>query len=188
MFTYEPNTAHDIEFVRKISPHIKSYTRMMSPSISTGVKRNENQLEKIIEDNNENENENENEIDTEKGHVNENKNGFQMTNENRRYNENTHVQSKSNTSYSFDSPPSMKKSKNKDSFSENVLNTNSSHVRGDVRDSNVPQGEGVKTKIRAKVENIEDAGVCSCHPVAWSLITSSCLSRGGELNGLILFY
>ena len=156
---------------------------MMSPSISTAVKTNENHLEKIIEDNDENENESGNE----KGHVNKNNNGFKMTDENIRYNHNKHVQFKSNTSNSFDSPPSIKKSEDKNSFSENILNKNSSDVRGDVRDSNVPQGEGVKTKMRAKVEKIEDVGVCSCHPIAWSLITSSCLSRGGELNCLILF-
>jgi hypothetical protein len=186
MFTYEPNTAQDIEFVRKISPHIKSYTRMMSPSISTAVKRNENHLEKIIEDNYESESESENEYD--KGYVNERKNGLKMTNENRRYNDNTHAQLKSCMSNSFDSPPSIKESKNNDSFSENFLNTNLSDVRCDVRDRNVPQGEGVKPKKKIIVENIEDVGVCSCHPIAWTLVTSSCLSRGGELNCLILFY
>ena len=172
MFTYEPNTAQDIQFVRKISPHIKSYTRLMSPSISMVVKRNENHFEKIIEGSNNDENENEGE--------NKNGNDFVMKDANRRYDDNTHIQSYSNTSNSFDSPPSIKNSKNEDSLSKNFLNKNLSDVRGDVRDSNVPQGEGVKAKMRAKGATIEDIRVCSCHPIAWTLITSSCLSRGRE--------
>ena len=115
-------------------------------------------------------------------------------NENRQYDNFTHTQFTINSdSYSFDSPSDMRKMKKITSTSSSLSNKNICDVRGCRQDDDVPQAKGVKTKtgIRKETDKRAVSGtktkakskagvtrVCTCHPIAWSLITSSCLSRG----------
>ena len=190
MYTYEPNTADVIRFVRKISPHIKSYTRLMLPSAITVGEMSKNK--------NDNENENENVSDNE--NENERLHETKVMNENRRNDYSSHTQFKLNSnSHSFDSPSDMRKMKKTTSISSGISNKIMRDVRGYGQDDDVPQGKKVKTKTNVTIKKAKDkravrgtktktktkskakAGVkreCTCHPIAWTLITSSCLSRG----------
>ena len=188
MYTYEPNAADVIQFVRKISPHIKSYTRLMLPSAIMVEKTIENKIENDHKNENDHENENENESDSEEIH------DLKEMNENRQYDNFTHTQFTINSdSYSFDSPSDMRKMKKITSTSSSLSNKNICDVRGCRQDDDVPQAKGVKTKTGTRKETDKRAvsgtktkakskagvtRVCTCHPIAWSLITSSCLSRG----------
>ena len=109
MYTYESNKSSAIKFVRTITPHIKSYTRLLSTSSPGGTGES-----------------------------------FQST------------ESSSETA----------------SHSSGILGSenneeNSSQVKE--IDRNHP--------VLKNIPEAEDA-VCLCQPIAWSLITSSCLSRG----------
>ena len=148
----------------------------MLPSATTVAKMTKNKNEK----------DNENENKREEIHE-----SIEM-NESRRYDDFLHTQLKLNSN-SFDSPSDMRKMNKITSVSSIISNKNMNDVRVYGQNDDVLQGKGVKTRTNDKIKKETDnravrrtktitrAGVmseCTCHPIAWSLITSSCLSRG----------
>jgi hypothetical protein len=111
MFLYESNKSSAIKFVRRISPHIKSYTRLLSTSSKSGECSKE-----------------------------------------------AMEHSSENDSHFYQSPE--RKNKDEKPFSTSEINRNVSEV-----------------KTSSESEHKGDP-VCVCQPIAWSLITSSCLSKG----------
>ena len=110
MFTYETNKASAIKFVQTISPHIKSYTRLLSTSSA-----------------------------------------FEECSAAAEY-------SSKNFTHSYLSPE--KENKVEESYLTKEINRN------------------VSEEVKNLPESKHKDAMCVCQPIAWSLITSSCLSRG----------
>ena len=106
MYTYEANKSEAIKFVSNISPHIKSYTRLMSQNSS-----------------------------------------------------------QSDTVSDIDLHTPMKKEFGKDLAKEEQFRDKKSEVE-------------VTRDKKQKVTSCQNQPMCSCHAVAWTLMTSSCLSKG----------
>ena len=114
MYTYETNKAQAIRFVRNISPHIKSYTRLMTaPNDVKTLARSPN--------------------------------------------------AKSNTPDSCSTRMSR----------QTGCGGGNYDTEGKGQDKGGPKG-----KEQKKGRDGLKGHLCNCYPLAWSLITSSCLSRG----------
>jgi hypothetical protein len=111
MFLYESNESSAIKFVRRISPHIKSYTRLLNTSSHLGE-----------------------------------------------FSKEAMEHSSKNDSHFFQSPE--RKNKDEKPFSTSEINRNISEVN------------------TFSLSEHKGDPVCVCQPIAWSLITSSCLSKG----------
>lgn len=177
MLTYETNKARAIKFVRHLTPHIKTYTRLLSHSDTARKahtdKHTQAQTEETLFRTKKSTYEKSNKDIYDRTQLNKNEIASQIFDKTA-----MHQSKKSNTLTSVDESNTKKCADLEPSNSDKKEKKNSFNSV-----SSVPWVEGKARENeeyceREKVVNSSAKKTCLCYPVAWNLLSSSCLSRG----------
>ena len=170
MLTYETNKARAIKFVRNLTPHIKTYTRLLSHSDTARTAHTEKHTQAQTEENlfctKKSTNKKANKDIYDRTQINKNESASQIFDKTA-----LHQSQKSNTLNSVDESCTKKCADLEPSNSDKKEKKNSYNSV-----SSLPCVEDYCE--REKVVDSSAKEMCLCYPVAWSLLSSSCLSRG----------